>query len=185
MKRCGPVKRQRPDRLARLLLCEALIAPVEKHLRTTGLEEREDAALIAGYIVEKDIGIATTALLPYTENSTASCTIPLEVTIECIDVMNRAGLVFLAQVHSHPGRFSGHSDVDDTGAFSDCPGVFSIVVPQFGHYGMRRLLKRGIGIHERMPDGRWRELLKTEVRKRLAILPSHYKILEPRDERGT
>ena len=177
MERCGPVEKQRPDRLASLLLCEALIAPMENHLRTTGLEQREEAALIAGFIVGKDIGIGTTVLLPYTENSTMSCTIPLDVTIECVEVMNRAGQVLLAQVHSHPGRLSSHSGVDDRGAFSDCPGVFSIVVPQFGQYGMRRLLRRGIGIHERMPDGRWRELPKAEVRKRFAILPSYHEVL--------
>ena len=185
MKRCAPIVKQRPDRLAKLLLLDALIAPIDKHLRRTGLQEREEAALIAGFIVGEDIGLGTTALLPHTENSMVSCTIPLDVTIECVEAMHRAGQVLLAQAHSHPGSLIGHSDVDDGGAFSECPGVFSIVVPQFGRYGLRRLLKRGVGIHERIPEGCWRELPKAEVRKRFAIVRSYYKILESRDERMT
>jgi len=174
MERCAPVEKKRPDRLDKLLVCEQVIAPMEEHLRTTGIEHREEASLLAGYIIGGDIGIGTTVLLPYTENSAASCTFPLEVTMECVDLIHGAGQVLLAQLHTHPGRFCTHSSVDDRGAFSDCAGLFSVVVPLFGRYGVRRLLERGIGIHERLPNGDWRQLPEAEGRKRLVIIPSHH-----------
>ena len=177
MKRCAPVQKKRPDRLDQLLLCESVLAPMENHLRATGLEHREEAALIAGYVIGDDVGVGTTVLLPYTENWTAACALPLDVTMECVDLMTRADQVLLAQVHTHPGRVCGHSHTDDTWAFSDCPGLFSLVVPLFGRYGVRRLFNRSIAIHERLPTGHWRRLPQIEVDKRFAIVPSHHVVL--------
>ncbi len=176
MARCAPVEKTRPDRLEKLLLCESVLGPVEEHLRTSGLEHREEAALIAGYITGGDTGVGTTVLLPATENSAASCFLPLDVTLDCIELIHGAEQVLLAQVHTHPGRSWMHSGVDDQGAFSDCPGLFSIVVPQFGRYGVRRLLERGIGIHERLPSGEWRQLPEAEGRRRLVVIPNHHVI---------
>ena len=177
MKRNAPVSKKRPDRLEKILLCESLIAPMENHLRTTGLEHREEAALITGYIVTDSIGIATTVLLPYTENRIAACSLPLDVNLGCVDFMTSAGQVLLAQVHTHPGRICGHSHTDDHGAFSDAPGLFSVVVPLFGRHGVGHLFGRGIAIHERLTTGRWRRLPRAEVRKRFAIIPSHHVVL--------
>ena len=176
MERCAPVGKIRPDRLERLLICEQVLGPVEHHLRASGLEHREEAALIAGYIIGGDIGIGTTVLLPYTESSSVSCALPFEVTLGCVELIQDADQVLLAQMHTHPGRFCTHSGVDDRGAFSDCAGLLSVVVPLFGRYGVRRLLERGIGIHERMPTGDWRKLPEAEGRKRLTIIPSHHVI---------
>ncbi len=177
MKRRAPVQKKRPDRLEKLLLCESLIAPMENHLRTTGLEHREEAALITGYIAGDAIGIGMTALLPYTENRWAACSLPLDVNLGCVDFMTSAGQVLLAQVHTHPGRVCGHSHTDDDGAFSDAPGIFSLVIPLFGRHGVGHLLGRGIAIHERLLTGRWRRLPQAEVSTRFAIIPSHHVVL--------
>lgn len=174
MERCAPVSRKRPDRLERLLICEQVLGPVEEHLRASGLARREEAALIAGYAIGGGIGIGTTALLPYTENAAASCTFPLDVAIACAEIMDRAELALFLQLHTHPGRLCTHSSVDDEGAFSDCAGLLSLVVPLFGRYGVRHLLEEGRGIHERMPSGAWRKLPESEGRKRLTIVPGHH-----------
>lgn len=54
MQRTGPVKKQRPDRLARLLVCESVFRPLEERLRKTGFEQREEAGLIAGYVTNEN-----------------------------------------------------------------------------------------------------------------------------------
>jgi hypothetical protein len=172
MKRCAPVRKRRPDRISKLLLCEAIIAPLENHLRETGRDHREEAGLIAGYIVGGSIGVATTVLLPYTENATAGCELPLDVTLDCSETMARAGQVLLAQVHTHPGRGCGHSGTDNHWAFSDCAGLFSLVVPCFGRWGLRRLFDGSVAVHERLTTGKWQLLTPVEVRQRFLIVPS-------------
>jgi proteasome lid subunit RPN8/RPN11 len=177
MRRCAKVRKRRPDRLSKLLLCDLVIPPLENHLRTTGLEHREEAGLLAGYIIGKSFGIATTALLPYTNNMAAACSLPLDVTMNCVDAMNRAGQIVLAQVHTHPGRVCGHSATDNQWAFSDCPGLISIVVPCFGRYGMQHLFNGGTAVHERLVTGKWRRLPPTEVRQRIFVIPSRRVVL--------
>jgi proteasome lid subunit RPN8/RPN11 len=165
------VARYRPERLSRLLLCEPVIQPLERHLRTTGLECREEAALLAGYIVGRSLGLVTTVILPYTQSTAAGCELPLDVTIKCIDKMNHAGQIVLAQVHTHPGH-AWHSETDNEWAFSDSPGLFSIVVPCFGRYGLRRIFTDGVAIYERLVTGEWYRLSSCEVRKRFLLIPS-------------
>lgn len=177
MQRCAPIKKRRPDRVAKLLLCESIIDPLENHLRTTGQELREEAGLIVGYIAGSSVGIGTTVLLPYTENTTAGCTLPMDITISCVETMNRSGQVVLAQIHTHPGRICTHSCIDDDWAFSDCPGLFSIVVPCFGRFGIRRIFTNGVGIYERLNSGKWYRLTAAEIRQRFFIIPSYRVVL--------
>ena len=182
MRRCAPVKRKRPDQLGKLLLCKSVIAPLEHHLRTTGREYREEAALITGYVTADGVGLGTTVLLPHTENRFAknrfaACALPLDVTLGCVDLMTSADQILLAQVHTHPGRVCSHSHTDDHGAFSDCAGLFSIVVPLYARYGVGDLHSRGIAIHERMPTGGWRRLAVAEARTRVAIVEADRAVL--------
>jgi len=172
--RCiGTIKKKRPDKLAKLLICESILRPLEEHLRKTGMLQREEAGLIAGYVTNDSIGVATTAIIPRTENTLAGCILPFEVTIGCIEIMDKTGQVVLAQVHTHPGRICQHSCTDDDWAFSDCPGLFSIVVPCFGRFGIRRILTtRRVAIFERLCSGQWHRLPKAEVRQRLLIVPT-------------
>lgn len=176
MRRCAIVKKRRPDRISKLLLCEPIIRPLEEHLRTSGLEHQEGAGLITGYVLGKSIGIGTTVLLPYTENTSVACALPTDITIGCIETMNRTGQVVLAQVHTHPGRVCAHSCTDNEWAFSDCPGLFSIVVPCFGKFGIRRIAN-SVAIYERLTTGKWYRLGPSEVRQRFFVIPSYRVII--------
>ena len=173
MRRIAPVKKRRPDQIKKLFLCETIIAPLEEHIRITGLEHREEAALIVGYITLDSIGVGTTVLLPHTENTSASCVLPMDITIKCVEAMDQAGQIILAQVHSHPGQLCGHSSTDDHWAFSDSPGLFSIVVPCFGRFGIRAILEDGVAIYERLRSGEWDRLSPSETQQRLAVVPNH------------
>jgi proteasome lid subunit RPN8/RPN11 len=162
--------RYRPERLSKLFLCEPVIGPLEQHLHRTGLEHREEAALLAGYIIGRELGLVTTVILPYTESNVAGCELPLDITLKCIDTMNKSGQIVLAQVHTHPGR-SFHSNTDDEWAFSDSPGLFSIVVPCFCRYGLKKIFTDGLAIYERLVNGDWYQLDSAEIRSRFYIIP--------------
>jgi proteasome lid subunit RPN8/RPN11 len=62
------------------------------------------------------------------------------------------GLAIVAQVHSHPGHDTRHSDGDDTLILMPFEGLFSLVV---GRYGDGSLLPaEGAGLHQ-YQDRRW------------------------------
>ena len=166
----------RPDRLKGLMLCESIIKPLEHHLYNTGLEQREEAALLAGYIVGKSTGLATTVILPYTESNSGGCALRMDVTAKCFDVIRRTGQLVLAQVHTHPGR-AWHSNTDNEWALSDSPGLFSIVVPCFGRYGLQKILTNGVAVYERLTNGDWHPLASSEIQRRIFVVPNTQFIL--------
>jgi hypothetical protein len=83
--------------------------------------------------------------------------------------------VLLAQVHTHPGR-AFHSWTDDEWAIADSAGFFSVVVPCFARFGLKRMFAGGAVVHERMANGEWRELRLKEVRRRFHIIPADYAV---------
>lgn len=170
-RRRAVVKRRRPKRLSGLLVCRSVVAPIEKHLQTTGWDRCEEAALLAGYVAGRSVGVVTTALLPYTDHLGGGCALPLDVTARCLDFVKRKGQILLAQIHTHPGRGCGHSATDDDWAICDSEGFFSIVVPCFGRFGLDRIFAGDAHIHERMATGEWRRLDTQEVSQRFHIVP--------------
>jgi len=61
-------------------------------------------------------------------------------------------LVFIAQVHSHPGADTTHSDADDQEVFMPGEGMFSVVVAHYGDGGFTQA--GGVGLHQ-FQGGRW------------------------------
>jgi proteasome lid subunit RPN8/RPN11 len=61
-------------------------------------------------------------------------------------------LVLLAQVHSHPGDDTRHSDADDNLVLMAREAMFSVVVARYGDHGISSV--DGVGIHQ-FQDGRW------------------------------
>jgi proteasome lid subunit RPN8/RPN11 len=62
-----------------------------------------------------------------------------------------ASLGVIAQVHSHPGGDTRHSDGDDRLVLMPFDGMFSLVVAE---YGLGDLLPPSAGLHQ-YQDGRW------------------------------
>jgi proteasome lid subunit RPN8/RPN11 len=69
----------------------------------------------------------------------------------------RLGLV--AQVHSHPGADTRHSDGDDDIVLMPFEGMFSLVVAEYGGGGM--VPADGAGLHQ-FQDSRWILVRQTE-----------------------
>ena len=64
----------------------------------------------------------------------------------------RHQLGLVAQVHSHPGTDTRHSDGDDELILMPFEGMFSLVVGRYGEGSIRP--SRGAGLHQ-FQDGRW------------------------------
>jgi proteasome lid subunit RPN8/RPN11 len=62
------------------------------------------------------------------------------------------GLVVAAQVHSHPGEDTRHSDGDDRLVLMPYEGMFSLVIANYGDGGIHP--QQGSGLHQ-FQDGRW------------------------------
>jgi proteasome lid subunit RPN8/RPN11 len=77
----------------------------------------------------------------------------------------RLGIV--AQVHSHPGRGTEHSDGDDDLVLMPFDGMYSLVVASYGSGGM--LPSEGAGLHQRQ-DGRW--VFVEQVDPALIVVPA-------------
>jgi proteasome lid subunit RPN8/RPN11 len=68
------------------------------------------------------------------------------------------GLAIIAQVHSHPGRDTRHSDGDDKLVLMPFEGMFSLVVADYGAGGLEPA--NGAGLHQ-YQDGRWVQVSPT------------------------
>jgi hypothetical protein len=79
------------------------------------------------------------------------------------------GLVLIAQLHCHPGRFVEHSHGDEVGALTPFENYLSIVVPLYGAGGLGDFSRCGV---HRFEDGRFRRLRPTEVRHALRVAPT-------------
>jgi proteasome lid subunit RPN8/RPN11 len=66
------------------------------------------------------------------------------------------GLVIAAQVHSHPGGDTRHSDGDDRLVLMPTEGMFSLVVARYGQGSIHPA--EGAGLHQ-YQDGRWVQVL--------------------------
>jgi hypothetical protein len=80
--------------------------------------------------------------------------------------MQANGLIALAQVHTHPDAWVGHSETDDAYPFAPDVGFWSIVWPGYA-MGQPAPLTAW-GVHERREAG-WHQLSKDEVQHRLVI----------------
>lgn len=111
--------------------------------------------------------VATTVIVPRQRVGSGRYELPADAVREMGHALRCCGLVNIAQVHSHPDEWVGHSDWDDTHAFSLRDGALSIVWPAFGRDLPR---KDTWGVHE--CSGRtWRRLGSCEAGRRVVILP--------------
>lgn len=149
---------------------EAVVIATWQALRLTARRSCEGVVLWAAPAVHYDTldQIVTTVLAPEQEVSPGH----FELTTEAVRAMSRAlreaGLVNVAQIHTHPDAWVGHSQWDDAHAYSLREGSLSIVWPR---YGMDLPPQSAWGVHARLA-GDWMELSEREAGRRVRILPS-------------
>jgi hypothetical protein len=138
---------------------------------TTALGIAERVAFLDGVAAgprPADGGVVTTVVFPQARESAGDWEVdPVEMSAAGRH-LRPYGLVRLAQVHSHPTTWTGHSPTDDERAFSHQPGTISIVLP--GH-ALTYPGRGDAGVHLRETDG-WRELAHDEVGDYVRVVPS-------------
>lgn len=113
-------------------------------------------------------GVVTTVTAPNAESKNGSYTVSAEEMSAAGKHLIRHGLRRLAQLHTHPSDWTGHSSFDDEMAYSQRDGAISIILP---NYGTCAPGLRDCGIHLREPFG-WRELDFEEIDRSVTIVPS-------------
>lgn len=112
--------------------------------------------------------VATTAVFPETATAWGNYRIDADAMSRAGKHLRSLGLLRLAQMHSHPSAWTGHSDYDDAYSFSRRDGAVSIVVP---HYGACAPGLHDCGVHV-CRDGRWVELAIGEIDTHVCVIPS-------------
>lgn len=151
----------------KLIITTAMWQTAMTALRTAP-HDRERIAYLDGPRPTGDLAVATTVTLPGAEEREGSFYVAAAEMRRSGRHLRQMGLLRLAQIHSHPGGWTGHSSYDDEMAFSQRDGAISIVVPDFA--GCAPGLA-DCGIHVRDPRG-WRELDHTEKPDLVQIVPS-------------
>jgi proteasome lid subunit RPN8/RPN11 len=111
-----------------------------------------------------DVTVVTTAVVPESTHSWGRVSIDERQVAAAARAARAVGLGVVAQVHSHPGRDTRHSDGDDTMVLMPFEGMFSLVVARYGADGFD-----GVGVHQHQ-DGRWCRI--TNPTQVVTILPS-------------
>jgi JAB domain-containing protein similar to deubiquitination enzymes len=130
-----------------------------------GKVSHEGVAYWAGHRVGDGV-LLTTCIAPAAITTRGSFETSARANAQVIAYLGAAKLELVAQIHSHPGDFVGHSDSDDHRALMPYEGFLSIVVPHYGREGMRPLTKCGVHLFERT---RFRRLTDDEIDLRFRV----------------
>jgi hypothetical protein len=128
----------------------------------------EGICFLCGYETST-VTLYTTTIAPDADHGYGHVRCAEEDIAAVTKVAREHGLGLLAQVHTHPGGSTGHSLGDDNMVFMPFEGMLSIVVPNYGHYGLRPL--DSLGVHQ-YQDGRWVLCERASIRSNFTILPS-------------
>jgi len=125
----------------------------------------EGVAYWAGQHVGDGV-LLTTCIAPAAITTRGSFETSVCANAQVVAYLGAAQLELIAQVHSHPGDFVGHSDGDDRRALMPYEGFLSIVVPHYGREGMRPLNNCGVHLFD---NSRFRRLTDAEIDMRFRV----------------
>lgn len=137
-----------------LLVQKSVVEKTRKVLHDSG-KRKEAVAYWYGVERQRGCGGPDAVLsvgVPEAECSAGSYRVSGDDSARLGREMRRQSIVSLAQLHTHPGGHTEHSETDDLEAVSLRDGFLSMVVPRYGR-GLGPLLG-GSTVHERW-EGRW------------------------------
>jgi len=131
-----------------------------------GLDDcgHEGIAFWAG-LQDRELTAFSTVIVPEAEHSHGRVLVTEAAYGKAVRAAKSVGLALLAQVHSHPGTDTRHSDGDDTLVILPYEGMLSVVVPRFG-IGWTDL--GSAAIHQ-FQLGRWVLCSPESVRQRFRV----------------
>lgn len=166
----GPEPRlpSRPLR-GRVLIAEAALQACEELLPTyRGIDgDHEGIAYLCGREVG-DVQLLTTAVAPQCEHGRRHVMCDERQIDEVVTAAHAYGLGVLAQVHTHPGPLSEHSEGDDELVLMPFEAMLSFVVPHYARHRMRPL--ENLGVHQ-FQDGRWVRVDRSSIGDGITVIP--------------
>jgi hypothetical protein len=118
----------------------------------------ERVAYFDGTIMETD-SVVTTLAFPDAQLEKTHFAVNSAAMSECGAHFRKYGLARIAQAHTHPGTWVGHSLYDDQMAYSQHIGAVSIVMPE---HARKRPLLQDCGVHVRTKAG-WVQIPPNEI----------------------
>ena len=103
--------------------------------------------------------------MPPTDHQAASVFVHEVAVLATSQAAHSVGLGLVAQVHSHPGNDTRHSDGDDELILMPYEGMFSLVANDYGHGSLHP--SDGAGLHQ-FQSGQWVQITNDA----LTVVPS-------------
>lgn len=137
----------------RLLVAEQVMAPTSIALQASsgGHVSHEGLVLWLGRAVGNDV-LAVACTAPPTEHRRDGVFVGERAVAAASRSARAAGLGLVAQVHSHPGSDTRHSDGDDQMVLMPFETMYSLVVADYGQGSL--LPEHGATLHQ-YQHGRW------------------------------
>jgi len=146
----------------RIYIPRLIVKKTAEHLRKYGVRGNEGLVFWAGVEAGDGSKFVMTCVYPRVRwASGVSVSSDVIAGAEVVKEVRKKGLEIIAEIHSHPGHWVGHSIIDDENPFVLADGNISIVVPCFGNKGMEPLWKCGVYLYS-LKDG-WRRLSQEEI----------------------
>lgn len=157
-----------------LIVADQVLAPTSAALqRSRGLDGPHEGLVLW---LGRTVGASTVVLAmtePGTDHGPQHVFCDERAVGDAARTAHAAGLGVVAQVHSHPGADTRHSDGDDSLILMPFENMFSLVA---GLYGQGSLLPPAAGLHQ-YQDGRWAQVVNGDA---MIVIPGRLAPLEPR-----
>jgi proteasome lid subunit RPN8/RPN11 len=133
-----------------------------------GADGRHEGLLYwGGRRADQDV-LVVSALIPFCQHGRQRVMAPPAEIGRISKLARSTGLALVAQVHSHPGGDTRHSDGDDDLVLMPHEGMYSLVIGGCGNGSC--LPREGAGLHQ-YQDGRW-VYIPAEYQDALIIVPA-------------
>ncbi len=155
-----PVYRTRPlpvaDPVGRLIVPSSVVSSTGESLRAfCGASGRHEGLVFwVGRRVGTD-SIVVGSIVPACHHGPQRVQADSKAVGQVMKRARAAGLGIIAQVHSHPGNDTRHSDGDDDMILMPFDGMFSLVVGRYGNAPIAQ--EGGVGVHQYQSD-RWMQI---------------------------
>jgi proteasome lid subunit RPN8/RPN11 len=152
----------------RLTVAEHVVPATRAALQASSGGHRPHEGLV--FWLGRNVGADTLVLavaVPPTEHRVDGVFVAEPAVLATAKAARTVGLGLVAQVHSHPGDDTRHSDGDDQLILMPYEGMFSLVVADYGHGSL--LPADGAGLHQ-FQNGRWVQI--TDIKDSLTVVPA-------------
>lgn len=151
----------------RLIVAEQVISPTLAELRRPHDDgsAHERLVLWAGRTVGTT-SIITSLVIPRTDQGPQHVLLDESAVNDAARAARLSSLGIIAQVHSHPGSDTRHSDGDDRLVLMPFEGMFSLVIADYGHGTAEPA--GGAGLHQ-FQRGRWVQITNHDA---LVVVPA-------------